>query len=89
MERVNASDLQRGEVCAIDKDCIVVKTEAGVFGLSRYCPHQGADLSLGYIKDGQLHCPWHNLYFDPKTGHQPCRSLKNLNVFPVDDRLIT
>jgi len=31
---------------------------------SAWCPHLGADLSLGQIADGQLRCPYHHWSFD-------------------------
>jgi phenylpropionate dioxygenase-like ring-hydroxylating dioxygenase large terminal subunit len=31
---------------------------------SGWCPHLGADLSLGQITDGQLRCPYHHWSFD-------------------------
>jgi len=31
---------------------------------SSWCPHLGADLSLGQIADGQLRCPYHHWSFD-------------------------
>ena len=64
----------------IDNSKIMVKIGDETSVLSRYCPHEGADLSLGYIKDGKLRCPWHNLCFNIK-GEQPCKSLKNLKSY--------
>ena len=44
----------------------------------RYCPHQGADLSLGYLDDqDRLRCPWHNLPYE-KDGNSPCKSIKGI-----------
>ena len=28
------------------------------------CPHRGTKLSLGYVRDGKLTCPYHGLEFD-------------------------
>ena len=58
----------------------VVRTERGVFALPRRCPHEGADLAYGELRDGVLRCPWHNLPIDPETGAQPCRSLGTVPV---------
>jgi len=69
-----------GQVRAVDDRTIEVTVDGKRYLLSRYCPHEGADLSFGYVQDGKLHCPWHNLCFDVRTGHQPCRSLKDLRV---------
>lgn len=71
---------------ATSKNIISVTVEGKTTYLSRYCTHEGADLSLGYIDDeGNLRCPWHNLYFDPSTGEQPCKSLKNLKKYKTEN----
>jgi nitrite reductase/ring-hydroxylating ferredoxin subunit/ectoine hydroxylase-related dioxygenase (phytanoyl-CoA dioxygenase family) len=57
-----------------------------IIAFSRYCPHQGADLSLGVVHDGEIMCPWHNLPIDPASGASPCHSLKKLKVYPCEVR---
>lgn len=55
---------------------------------SRYCPHEGADLAAGYLQDGRVICPWHNLPLNLADGASPCQSLARLNVAnyqPSDD----
>jgi nitrite reductase/ring-hydroxylating ferredoxin subunit len=49
---------------------------------ARRCPHQGADLALGYVKDGRIVCPWHNLPFDLATGKSPCETVPPLRLTP-------
>lgn len=41
--------------------------------MPRYCPHQGADLTLGRIIDGCLRCPFHHWRFDTggECAHVP------------------
>ncbi|MDJ0951776.1 MAG: Rieske 2Fe-2S domain-containing protein [Alphaproteobacteria bacterium] len=80
-ENVIRSDLGNGEIRAIDDARIAVRIGEEVSVLSRYCVHQGADLAQGYVSEGRLYCPWHNLCFDPKTGRQPCKSLGHLRRF--------
>jgi len=70
VDTVRAIDSGKIEVTINDKTAI----------LSRYCPHEGADLSLGFIRNEKLICPWHNLCFN-LDGSQPCKSLKNLRVY--------
>jgi len=72
---VDLSDLAVGEVRGVTPTVCVVRTERGVFALPRRCPHEGADLAYGLVRDGRLRCPWHNLPIDPETGAQPCASL--------------
>ena len=86
-EPVDLSDLAVGEVRALTDALCVVRTERGVFALPRRCPHEGADLAYGIVRDGRLRCPWHNLPIDPETGAQPCASLGTLRarrLEPVD-----
>jgi hypothetical protein len=47
---------------------------------ARRCPHQGADLALGYVRGGCVVCPWHNLPFDLDTGRSPCESVPPLRI---------
>ena len=77
---VDLSDLAVGEVRGVSPSVCVVRTERGVFALPRRCPHEGADLAYGVVRDGHLRCPWHNLPIDPETGAQPCASLATLPV---------
>ena len=75
MTLIDLKDLAVGEVRGVSPSFCVVRTERGVFALARFCPHEGADLAYGIVRDGRLRCPWHNLPIDPETGAQPCASL--------------
>ena len=44
--------------------------------LPRYCPHEGGDLSFGWIEGSIIRCPVHNLPICIKDGSQPCKSLR-------------
>ena len=77
---VDLSDLAHGEVRGVSPSLCVVRTERGVFALGRRCPHEGADLAYGLVRDGRLRCPWHNLPIDPETGAQPCATLGTVAV---------
>ena len=56
-------------------------SEDRVVAVSRRCPHKGADLATGFVRDGEIVCPWHNLTFDPETGKSPCQVLSPLRRF--------
>lgn len=73
-------DLQIGEVRPLDASYAIARTSSGTFVFSRYCPHEGADLTTGYLRNGRIHCPWHNLGIDLQTGASQCRSLARLRV---------
>ena len=40
----------------------------GVVALDDSCPHEGASLGLGVLKDGDVTCPWHGFHFCARTG---------------------
>lgn len=84
-------DLPVGSVRPIARDaCIVRITKDRFMACSRRCPHEGADLSCGFVRDERLVCPWHNLTFDPDTGASPCQELPPLRILPsrIDDGMI-
>lgn len=39
-----------------------------VHALADSCPHAGAPLSAGALRDGVVVCTWHGWRFDPETG---------------------
>ncbi|GII27269.1 Rieske 2Fe-2S domain-containing protein [Planotetraspora mira] len=48
---------------------IVVEDGGQRYEIARYCPHAGADLTIGAIvEDGKVRCLGHNLTFDLETG---------------------
>ena len=65
----------RGATPAI---CVARLSETHVVALTRRCPHSGGDLANGWIDEGRVVCPWHNLPFDPATGRSPCASVAPL-----------
>lgn len=56
-------------------------TDGGVSRtVGRFCTHEGADLSCGYLQNGRLYCPFHHLHFDPATGKAPHDGFKPLKM---------
>jgi nitrite reductase/ring-hydroxylating ferredoxin subunit len=47
------------------------RTDAGWFALEDRCPHLGAPLSAGCVRDGHVVCGWHGWRFDLATGACP------------------
>lgn len=77
------SDLPVGGIRAVSRSaCIARLSPDRVVAFSRRCPHQGADLANGSVRNGIVVCPWHNLTFDPETGASPCESLRALKLYP-------
>jgi len=42
--------------------------EDEVHAVDDRCPHEGASLSAGVIRRGEVTCPWHSFHFDLCTG---------------------
>jgi nitrite reductase (NADH) small subunit len=38
------------------------------FAIANECPHHGASLCEGYLRDKTVTCPWHGWQFDLQTG---------------------
>lgn len=84
--RINVSDLGAGELRAVsDRLCLARTGDGRVVAFSRHCPHQGADLSLGTVQNGNLVCPWHNVPFGLHDGHSDCDGLRDLRLVTLDE----
>jgi UDP-MurNAc hydroxylase len=54
-----------------EEERIIVEADGKKFSVRRYCPHQGGDLSTGWIEQGRfLTCPRHRWQFDLLHGGQ-------------------
>lgn len=65
--------------------------EGQVAAVDDYCPHRGAPLSLGYVRDGQLVCGYHGLVMscDGSTACMPGQRVRGFprnRSFPVVER---
>ena len=58
--------------------------DGSVVAFGRRCPHEGADLAFGQVRDGEVVCPWHDLRFDAKSGKSACQTVKPLRLFDVE-----
>ncbi|RJF92277.1 aromatic ring-hydroxylating oxygenase subunit alpha [Noviherbaspirillum saxi] len=66
-------------------------SEGKVAALEDFCPHRGAPLSLGFIRDGNLVCGYHGLEMGPdgKTIAMPGQRVRGfpcIKSFPVFER---
>lgn len=62
-----------------------------VAAVEDFCPHRGAPLSLGFVRDGNLVCGYHGLEMGPdgKTVSMPCQRVQGfpkIRNFPVVER---
>ena len=46
-------------IIKINNDKLCVSSSKGNYIISRMCPHQGAYLEKGYLKDNVITCHWH------------------------------
>lgn len=69
-------------LAANNKDLCLIFHQEKWFLADNLCPHQGAAMSLGYIKDNLLFCPWHNIGFALGSGRSPTYA-SALKFYPV------
>jgi UDP-MurNAc hydroxylase len=69
---MDAEDLTRWcemvQAIANDRERISVRSGEHEYSVLRYCPHQGGDLSEGWIEGGCIVCPRHHWRFDLARG---------------------
>jgi nitrite reductase (NADH) small subunit/3-phenylpropionate/trans-cinnamate dioxygenase ferredoxin subunit len=74
----------RGRTIEIDGTRIAIFNERGkLHALDDACPHMGASLADGQIKDGQVFCSWHHWSFSLQDGHCTMRDWKAAASHPL------
>ncbi|MGY3037020.1 3-phenylpropionate/trans-cinnamate dioxygenase ferredoxin subunit [Bradyrhizobium sp. USDA 4354] len=66
LDRLKAEMIVRVHVASLDM--LVIWNDGDVVACDRACPHEQADLGLGQVKAGRLHCPRHAASFDLRDG---------------------
>lgn len=64
-------ELQDGrmkKVQAGEQELLLVHTGGEFYVHAASCPHHGAPLTEGLLRDGHIRCPWHMAVFDAETG---------------------
>jgi UDP-MurNAc hydroxylase len=65
----------------------VVEAGGKKFSIQRFCPHQGADMSEGWVEEGRyLVCPRHRWQFDLHEGGRCTQNNSSLCAEPVPER---
>ncbi|MFO1060743.1 MAG: Rieske 2Fe-2S domain-containing protein [Dongiaceae bacterium] len=59
----------------LDVPLVLWRTAAGVHAARDLCPHRGARLSAGWVRDGQLVCPMHGLHY---AGDGACTRIPSI-----------
>lgn len=79
----------------LGKDIVLYRDHAGnARAMHAYCPHRGADLSLGTCRDGHLVCPYHAWKFDtdgtcieiPAHPNRAIPAFAHTFAYPVSER---
>ena len=70
------------------RDLLLVRDGGILHACERACPHEQADLCLGHVADGRLHCPRHLASFGLQDGRislgWQSRDLRSYPVRVVD-----
>ncbi len=63
---------ERGLRVVVDgRSVALFRVDHGIVAFDDVCPHAGAPLSGGKVRDGHLVCPWHGFLFDVRSGACP------------------
>ncbi|WP_018343223.1 aromatic ring-hydroxylating oxygenase subunit alpha [Cytophaga aurantiaca] len=64
------------KVWLIDTPVVLVKSKDAIHAYEDFCPHRGAPLSKGFVKDGVLTCRYHGWEFNAngKNKHVPVKN---------------
>lgn len=66
------------------RDLIVLRDGDRLHACERACPHEQADLCLGHVANGRLHCPRHLASFGLHDGRiSPGWESRDLRRYPV------
>ena len=72
------------KVVEVNEQEIFIFNEQGILrAVSNVCPHRGAPLGEGVVKDGKVYCPWHCFDFDLKTGECSISPMLNIEAYEV------
>jgi NAD(P)H-dependent nitrite reductase small subunit len=64
----------------------VFREADSVFAIENTCPHRGAPLHEGFVREGYVTCPWHQWQFQLNDG--VCRNIPKMKIasYPVEVR---
>ncbi len=68
------------------KRICLVKSGDQLFACQSKCPHAGADLSLGWCKNGKLICPFHRYEYDLQSGKGAPGQGDYIETYPLEIR---
>ena len=59
------------------------RVEGRCYAISNACPHRGGPLGDGDVEGHLVHCPWHGLAWDLRTGANPRQPDSKVACYPV------
>ncbi|MDK3161900.1 non-heme iron oxygenase ferredoxin subunit [Kamptonema cortianum] len=65
------------------EDIGIYNVDGQFCAMENTCPHMGAPLSQGHVKDGVVMCPLHMWKFDVKTGKSLTAPGADLQTFEI------
>jgi len=77
------------EVTLLDKSIVVFRIGQTISAADNHCPHRGAKLSLGYVRNDQLVCAYHGVCFDHSGACTSVPSVTEGSAQPVRMQLPT
>ncbi len=66
-------------------DIVLFKSDGKVYAFKDKCPHQGAPLSDGYVRDGCVVCLYHGWKFNLQDGSFINNKTLKLKQYPVEE----
>ena len=67
----------------VNKRICIANVGGELCAINNSCPHLGASLSRGRIRDGKIVCPLHGWPFDLKTGETPVRPTTRACIYKI------
>ena len=64
-------------------EIVLFRLDGSVYATSNVCPHQGASLAEGELKEGLIVCPWHHWCFNVKDGTSPLNPRLKIKTYAV------
>ncbi len=68
-----------------NQERIVIEADGTRYAINRYCPHEGGDLSQGWIAGRKIICPRHRWIFDLEDSGKCTTSDCSMHAFPLEE----
>ena len=68
---LEASDNGRGPILSmmlLGVELVIAKTPSGIVAFNNRCPHRSAKLSLGWVEEDSIRCPYHGWRYGVQNG---------------------